>query len=135
MKENHYQKVKAYLNELGYIINHEDETDAVFVIEHESNGIINMVVGCAEPILIFEQFLFEIDSNQSDVFRNLLQKNRDIIHGAFALDETGTKVIFRDTLQIENLDLNEIEATLNSLGLLLSEYGDEIIKYSSLVKA
>ena len=135
MEENHFQKVKAYLNELGYIINFEDEPDGVFVIEHQSNGIVNMAIGCAFPILIFEQYLFEIEEGQSEVFRSLLQKNRDIIHGAFALDESGTKVIFRDTLQLENLDLNEIEATLNSLGLLLSEYSDEILKYSALAKA
>ena len=56
--------------------------------------------------------------------------NRDIIHGAFVLDDDGDKVIFRDTLQIENLDLNEIEASLNSLSLLLSEYSEQIIKFS-----
>lgn len=63
-------------------------------------------------------------------FKSLLQKNRDIIHGAFVLDESGSKVIFRDTLQIENIDLNELEGTLNSLSLLLSEYSDHIIKFS-----
>jgi hypothetical protein len=64
------------------------------------------------------------------IFKSLLQKNRDIIHGAFVLEETGEKVIFRDTLQLENLDLNELEASLNSLGLLLSEYADKIIEFS-----
>ena len=57
-------------------------------------------------------------------------KNRDIIHGAFVLDESGKKLIFRDTLQIANLDLNELEGTLNSLSLLLSEYSDELINFS-----
>ena len=64
------------------------------------------------------------------VTKKLLQKNRDIIHGAFVLDETGQKVIFRDTLQIENLDLNELEASLNSLSLLLSEFSEQIINFS-----
>jgi hypothetical protein len=59
-----------------------------------------------------------------------LIKNRDIVHGAFVLDEEGKRVIFRDTLQVESLDLNELEGTLNSLSLLLSEYSDEIIKFS-----
>ena len=57
-------------------------------------------------------------------------KNRDIIHGAFALDESGNKVLFRNTHECENLDLNELEATLNSLALLLSEYADELIAFS-----
>jgi hypothetical protein len=57
-------------------------------------------------------------------------KNQDIIHGAFVIDESGEKILFRDTLQLENLDLNELEASINSLSLLLSEYSDELIKFS-----
>jgi len=61
---------------------------------------------------------------------SLLKKNRDIISGAFALDDSGNKVLFRDTLALENLDLNELEGSINSLELLLSEYSSEIIKFS-----
>mgnify|MGYP003623274160 FL=1 len=46
------------------------------------------------------------------------------------LDEEGKKVIFRYTMQIENLDMNEFEGALNSLGLLLSEYYEQIIEFS-----
>ena len=84
----------------------------------------------AAPMVIFEQYIFEIGHNQNGVFKALLQKNRDIIHGAFALDETGIRVIFRNTLQVENLDKNEFESTLNSLSLLLSEYAEQIIQFS-----
>jgi hypothetical protein len=38
--------------------------------------------------------------------------------------------LFRDTLQLEHLDLNELEASLNSLQLLLSEYMNELIVFS-----
>ena len=57
-------------------------------------------------------------------------KNRDIVHGAFVLDDDGKRVIFRDTLQVETLDFSELEGTLSSLSLLLSEYTDEIIAFS-----
>jgi len=39
-------------------------------------------------------------------------------------------LIFRDTLQMENLDLNELEGSINSLTLLLSEYSNELITFS-----
>ena len=100
------------------------------VVEHESTGIKNLVIACADPILIMEQFLFELKNISADILKNLLVKNRDIVHGAFALDENGSKVIFRDTLQLENLDPNELEGSINSLSLLLSEYSDELIAYS-----
>ena len=129
--ENSFLKVKAYLTELKHSIISEDEKEGVFVIDNESEGIKNMVLVCADPILIMEQFIFEVKHNHAEVFKSLLQKNQDIIHGAFALDDTGTKVIFRDTLQLENLDLNEIDSSINSLSLLLSEYYGQIIKFAS----
>ena len=81
-------------------------------------------------LIIIEQYLFSLNGDSPEVFKNLLIKNRDIIHGAFTLDAEGNKVIFRDTLQVENLDLNELEGTLNSLSLLLNEYSEELIEFS-----
>ena len=130
--ENSFQKVKNYLLELNCNITFENETDGIFIINNEENGISNLVLGCADPLLIMEQFLFDLKNDNMDVFKSLLIKNRDMVHGALVLDEKGSKVIFRDTLQIENLDLNELEGSLNALILLLSEYTNEIIRFSKL---
>jgi len=126
----HFAKTKQFLLELNYTIIKEIETEGIFVIEKENFGIKNLIIGVADPILIMEQFIFKVAQPSEAMFRELLQKNRDIIHGAFVLDETGQRVIFRDTLQLENLDKNEIEASLNSLSVLLSEYTDQIIQFS-----
>lgn len=128
--KNHFTIVRDFLLELNFNITTENTTDGIIVVQKENSGIRNLILGVAPPILIIEQFIFTINNQSEKVFKSLLQKNRDIIHGAFVLDETGKKVIFRDTLQIENLDLNELEGSLNSLSLLMSEYSDEIIKFS-----
>lgn len=128
--ENHFDTIKNYLIELNYSISHEDKEDGIIMIQNHSEGINNMILGIADPILIIEQYIFKINNPSEDLFKQLLQKNRDIVHGAFVLDESGEKVIFRDTLQIENLDLNEVEASINSLSLLLSEFSDNIIEFS-----
>ena len=127
---DHYKMVKDYLQQLNYDITFENPADNIIMISQENEGIKNLILGIASPILIMEQHIFNIKNKNEEVYRNLLQKNRDIVHGAFVLDETGERVIFRDTLQIENLDLNELEASLNSLGLLLSEYSLQIINFS-----
>lgn len=128
--ENSFQKVKDYLAELSFDISEESESEGLIIVNKEMEGVNNLVMGFADPILIIEQFIFEVKHPSEEIFRRLLVKNRDVIHGAFALDEGGTKVLWRDTLQLENLDLNELEASLNSLGMLLSEYSDEIIEFS-----
>ncbi len=127
---NYFEKVQGYLLDLDFNILSENEEEGVFWVENEEAGIHNLVIGCLDPILVMEQFLFEIKEDTKEMYKKLLIKNRDIIHGAFVLDETGKKVIFRDTLQLENLDQNELEGSLNSLSLLLSEYSNELIEFS-----
>ncbi|MBA9079171.1 MULTISPECIES: YbjN domain-containing protein [Rufibacter] len=128
---NHYfHKVKEFLLELDFTITLEDPRDRVLVVEKESLGIKNLVIGCTDPLLIMEQYLLELPKVTVEICQSLLQKNRDIIHGAFVLDESGRRLIFRDTLQMAKLDLHELEASLNSLALLLSEYSDQLITFS-----
>ena len=127
---SYFEKVREYLLELNFTIIQEDESEGVFVVDKEDDGMTNVVLIVADPMLIVEQLMFEMKSPSDDKYQRLLIKNRDIIHGAFALDETGTRVFFRNTHECENLDLNELEATLNSLALLLSEYSNELIELS-----
>ncbi|AKP50811.1 type III secretion system chaperone family protein [Cyclobacterium amurskyense] len=128
--DNYYNRIIEFLLKLDVDITKENPDEGILVIQKEDNGIKNLIVGIVPPVLILEQYIFKIKNNNNSIYKSLLQKNRDIIHGAFVLDDDGDKVIFRDTLQIENLDLNEIEASLNSLSLLLSEYSEQIIKFS-----
>ena len=126
----YFEKVKSYLVDLEYSIKYEDAEEEVFVVEHESDGIQNLVIACADPILIMEQFLIELPKADAEVLQALLIKNRDIVHGAFALEEHGKKLVFRDTLRLETLDKDELEGSINALGLLLSEYSNELIQFS-----
>lgn len=126
----YFKKIESYISKLGYSVSYQNEKEGIFLIESEADGIKNVIIGVAPPILIVEQFIFKLKSDDKDIYKALLKKNRDIIHGAFVLDEEGKKVIFRYTLQIENLDMNEFEGALNSLGLLLSEYYEQIIEFS-----
>lgn len=130
MSDN-FLKVKGYLNELKYSIIEENETDGMFVIDKEEEGVKNMIIIVDDPILIMQQLIFKVKNDDVNMYKALLQKNQDILHGAFVLNETGDSVLFRDTLQVENLDLNELSGSLNSLSLLMGEYANDIIKFST----
>lgn len=126
----YFKKIESFISELGYSISYQNENEGIFCIENESDGIKNLIIGVAPPILIIEQFIFTLKNDDKDILKSLLKKNRDIIFGAFVLDEEGKKVIFRYTMQIEKIGINEFEGALNSLGLLLSEYYEQIIEFS-----
>jgi len=129
MKKN-FETVKDYLLELGYHFHHEDTAQEMVVITDLSHGINNLVIDCEGPSVILEQLIFELKNHDPAILLKLLQMSRHLVQGAFVVDEEGKKVLFRDTLQIENLDLNELKASINSLSLAMAEYADEIIKFA-----
>jgi hypothetical protein len=49
-------------------------------------------------------------SQQAKLFKCLLDLNNEAIHGKFAIN--GGKIFFKENLEIENLDANELEAAL-----------------------
>lgn len=125
-----FDTVKSYLVDLQLSIIREDPAEGLAIVEDEERGIKNLVVDCEDPIVIFEQIIMLVPAQPGDLFRRLLQMNRTLVHGAFALDEEGKRVLFRDTLQLANLDLNEVEGTIEALSLALVEYADELISFS-----
>lgn len=126
-----FEKVKSYLLELEYNIVDEIESEGIVIIEKENAGISRLICDCEDPILIIECPLFQINNPTVELLTELLGKNRDMVHGAFALTETNL-LIYRDTLQLENLDLNELEGTLDSFELLLAEYASRLIEISKI---
>ncbi len=125
----HFEKVKSYLLELNLTITHENEAEELVVVEDTENGIQNLVVDCEDPILVLEQQILDTPKEPGNLYKRLLQMNRATVHGAFVLNEDGSKVIFRDTLQLENLDLNELEGSVQAFSLALAENGGELLKY------
>lgn len=124
-----FELVKSYLLDLDLKIAREDAAEELVVVDDEDNGISNLVIDCEEPIVILEQLIMEVPAEAGDLHRRLLQMNRTLVHGAFVLDEDGKRVIFRDTLQLENLDPNELEGSIEALSLALAEHGDELLSY------
>jgi len=132
MSEN-LDLIKNYLLDLDLKIVDENEPEELVVIEDEDNGIKNLVIDCEPPIVILEQLIMEVPKkDDGQFFKRLLQLNRTLVHGAFVLDEECKYVFFRDTLQLENLDLNELEGSIRALTLALAENGAELLKYAKI---
>ena len=122
-----FERVKGYLHDLGYTIQEENPQEELVLISDEEQGLFNLIIDCEDPILVLEQVIMEVPKENGRLFKRLLQMNRTLIHGAFVLDEAGKTVIFRDTLQLENLDLNELEGSINALSLALAENAGELL--------
>ena len=126
----YFDTVKSYLQDLDLAIDEEDIAEALVVVSDEDRGINHLIVDCEDPILIIEQAILPKPSAPGDLYKRLLEMNRTLVHGAFALDdETGT-ILFRDTLRLETLDRAELEGSITALELALAENAAELLAYS-----
>lgn len=125
----HLEKVKEYLFDLEYEISSEDPDEGLVVITDEDNGLSNLILDCEDDILVIEQFIFTLREDKAEILRRLLQINRHLVHGALTIDDDG-RIIFRNTLELENLDRNELEGTLNAISLMMAEYAEEFIGFA-----
>jgi hypothetical protein len=83
-----------------------------------------VVVHYAPPVVILRVRVMELPDSEprrGELFRQLLEYNaRDLVHGSYGLE--GDHVVLTDTLELENLDFSEFEASFDSLTLALASH-------------
>lgn len=126
-----FENVKEYLLDMGFSIDQEDAAEELVVVNDEERGVNHLVVDCEDPIVILEQVIIPLPTASAETYKRLLQMNRTLVHGAFVLDDAGTTLLFRDTLQLENLDRNELEGSVDALSLALGEYSGELLAFAA----
>lgn len=125
---NSYDTVREFVAQLALTVIREDAAEQMLVVEAPEQGIHQLILDCEDDILVIEQFIADLPDAGAEGYRTLLQINRNLVHGALCLDESGTRLIFRDTLALENLDYNELEGSINALSLMLAEHADQLIQ-------
>jgi hypothetical protein len=90
-----------------------------------------VLVHYAPPVVILRVGVMPLPSGagrQAELCRQLLSYNaRDLIHGAYGLE--GDRVVLVDTLELENLDFSEFEASFDSLTLALAMHLGALAPY------
>ncbi len=125
-----FDTIKSHLLDFNLTIVEENSAEQLLVVQNEENGIQSLVIDCEDPIVVLEQLILRLPNPDPGLYKRLLQMNRNLVHGAFVLDESGEMVLFRDTLQLATLDPNELEASLDALSLALAEYSSELLDYA-----
>ena len=126
-----FTTVKEYVLELGLAIAEEIPAEEIIIVNDEERGVQNLVVDCEDTVLVIEQLILKVAADTAETYQRILQMNRDLVFGAFVLNEEGDSLLYRNTLALENLDLNELESTINSLSLGLAEHGEELLGFAA----
>lgn len=124
------EDIESYLirTELDF----EEVDDGIWVVRPErSEGQAiepAVVVSHLPPVMVLRSSIRQApddESAQLRLFRRLLELNAtDLVHGAYGL-ENG-EVILSDTLELENLDFSEFQASLESLALAVTSHWQQL---------
>ncbi|HXH14220.1 MAG TPA: YbjN domain-containing protein [Alphaproteobacteria bacterium] len=110
-----HEDIEHYLIQLG--LPYETVNNNMWVVREAAN----IVITYDSPLVIFRAKLMDIPhKNREAFFKLLLELNAThMIHGAYGLEDDS--VVLIDTLQAENLDYNEFQATLDAMILSLTQ--------------
>ena len=127
-----FNTVKEFVLELGFVISSEIPEEEIVIIDDQERGIQSLVIDCEDTVLVLEQLILQLDTAVgAEGLARILQMNRDLVFGAFVLNDDGGALLYRNTLALENLDLNELESTINALSLGLAENGEELLGFAA----
>ena len=107
------EDIERYLIQLEHP--HEAVKENMWIIREAAN----IVVTYEPPLVIFRTKLMEVpEQGREAFFKLLLELNASqMIHGAYGIENDN--VVLIDTLEAENLDFNEFQATLDALSLAI----------------
>jgi hypothetical protein len=116
------EELEVYFQRLGLRYeSHEDGTILVALTPGQSPVAVRL----APPVVVLEVSIGEAEATdlgrQARLLRRLLELNAsDLLHASYGLQ--GSRIVLSAALAADNLDLNELEATLADMGMALSKH-------------
>ena len=119
------EDLETYMLQMGLDFDRVD--DGLWLVSDEADSLENIVIHLLPPVVTFRVKLFDLPNDGKDptLLRRLLELNAtDMLHGAYGID--GNSVVMIDSLQSENLDSNEFQASLEAMSLSMIQHYPEI---------
>ena len=94
----------------------------LWVLSANSDGP-EVVVHYAPPVVVLRVKVMSLPKKlkKPELYRHLLELNaKDLVHGSYGID--GNDIVLSDTLELENLDFNEFQASFESMTLALASH-------------
>jgi hypothetical protein len=115
------QDIEAFLIKMG--VSYDELGRNTWMIRDNDLQLDNLVVTLNDPVVVFHVRLMTIPAtcDRLALFEELLRLNAtEMLHGAYGLE--GNDVVATDTLQAENLDFNEFQASVDALNLAITAH-------------
>ncbi|MGQ9632362.1 MAG: YbjN domain-containing protein [bacterium] len=120
--------INEYLDRLG--APYQELSFGVWKVDYREGDMIpQIIISLDAPLLVFRIKVMELPKeNRESFYKRLLELNTTSMdHGAFGIEDNN--VVLVDTLEVENLDYNEFEASIRSLSFTLAMTHKELSTY------
>ena len=108
----------------------EEIEEGLWVLSPEGDGG-RVVVDYEPPVVVIRINIMDLpskDKKRSELMKRLLELNAtDLVHGSYGLE--GSNVVLTDALQLENIDFNEFQASIDSITLALGQHLPALASY------
>jgi hypothetical protein len=97
---------------------------------HDSGLGENIAIKAAGPLLLFRVKVLDLAEvgETAALFEELLKLNAsDLVHGSYGIAEDA--IVLTCTLEIENLDYNELQAVLDDFSVALANHYEKLTKF------
>lgn len=121
------EKLEGYMLKLS--LNYEEAGTNTWILKDFAKGLDNVVVAATDAVVVIRVKVMEIPKkNKEKLFEALLKLNgSDMVHGAYAIE--GENIIIVDTLQVDTLDLEEFQASLDVISFALANHYTVLQEY------
>jgi hypothetical protein len=126
--------VEAYLAKLNRSFSEVDDTPGTYLLRPSSGDGTAIAMRVDPPLVVLRVHIGDVHKDRdkdgnADLFRRLLQLNaRGLVHASYGLDED--RIVLSAALELENLDFNELEATLDEIDLAVAQQVPELAELS-----
>jgi hypothetical protein len=112
--------VEAYLGRLNRHYHPVEGESGTFLIE-TSEQYPPIAVRVDPPLVVVRVHIGDVpQKDHAELFRKLLSFNaKGLVHSSYGLDDG--RIILSSALELENLDFNELEATLDEIDIALAQ--------------
>jgi hypothetical protein len=108
----------------------EELEEGLWVLSPEGDGG-RVVVDYEPPVVVIRVNIMDLpseDKKRSELMKRLLELNAtELVHGSYGLE--GSYVVLTDALQLENIDFNEFQASIDSITLALGRHLPTLASY------
>src|SRR5579884_408590 len=113
--------VEAYLLRLNRRFRALEDKPGTFLVEM-GEKTPPLVLRVEPPLVVVRVHIGDVKPGAEDgaLFKKLLELNaRQLVHAAYGLDEGS--IVLSSALELENLDFNELQATLDEIDMALAQ--------------